>query len=228
MGYYLQRQSGVLILDAMNEAVAQKHYLRTRIKHERLTLTKPFMERAALALLGHASEAKLIEDHHSIAFYLPTRGEISCMPMIEYALKLGKKCYVPKIYPNKKRGMWFLPYSGKESVKEGAFGILEPTSPISKAVRPSELDIIFMPLVAFDLKGNRLGMGGGYYDTVLANIPKHEQPKLIGLAYNLQQVRDIPQEKWDIQMDAVITPSNYRLFDRKPKTPTKPTLTPKP
>ena len=199
----------------MNNAVAQKHYLRTRIKHERLTLTKPFMERAALALLGHAAQANLIEDHHRIAFYLPTRGEISCLPMIEYALKLGKECYVPKVYPNKKRGMWFLPYTGKESVKEGAFGILEPTAPISKAIRPSELDIIFMPLVAFDLKGNRLGMGGGYYDKVLANIPKDQQPKLIGLAYNLQQVREIPQEKWDIQMDAVITPNNYRIFERQ-------------
>ncbi|NVK21940.1 MAG: 5-formyltetrahydrofolate cyclo-ligase [Kangiellaceae bacterium] len=196
----------------MNEAVAQKNYIRTRIKHERLNLTSPFMQRSAIALLGHISQSSLIEDHQNFAFYLPARGEISCLPIIEYALAQGKKCFVPKVYPNKKRGMWFLPYTGPESVQKGSYGILEPNASISQAIRPSELDIIFMPLVAFDPHGNRLGMGGGYYDAVLSSIKKADRPQLIGLAYNLQQVRMIPEQKWDVRMDGIVTPSNFRRF----------------
>lgn len=196
----------------MNELIVQKNYIRTRIKHERQTLTSPFMQRSAIALLGHVSQAQLIEDHDNFAFYLPTGGEISCMPIIEYALSLGKKCFVPKVCSNRKRGMWFLPYHGRESVEKGKFGILEPTSSTSKAIAPSELSIVFMPLVAFDSAGNRLGMGGGYYDTAFSKLAADVRPQLIGLAYNLQKVPHVPTERWDLKMDAIITPNHYHRF----------------
>ncbi|WP_251358706.1 5-formyltetrahydrofolate cyclo-ligase [Kangiella sp. TOML190] len=197
----------------MNLAIAQKNHLRARIKHQRNTLTKPFMERSALALLGHLSAAKIIEDHQNFAFYLPIKGEISCWPLIEYAKSLNKHSFLPKVFPNKKRGMWFLPYEGKESVQKGPFGILEPTANIKDAIRPSQLDVIFMPLVAFDNLGNRVGMGGGYYDSVLSNFKKQQKrPLLIGLAYNFQQVSQVPLQSWDVTMDAVATPSYFLKF----------------
>jgi len=196
----------------MNEFVIQKNYIRTRILHERKNLTSPFMQRTAIALLGHVSQSKIIEDNDNFAFYLPTGGEISCMPIIEYALSLGKKCFVPKICSNRKRGLWFLPYHDRDSVEKGKFGILEPTANTSKAIAPSELSVVFMPLVAFDNAGNRLGMGGGYYDTAFATLKKKQRPQLIGLAYNLQKVNQVPTEKWDLKMDAVITPNHYHRF----------------
>lgn len=172
------------------------------------------MERSALAILGHLSSAQIIESANNFAFYLPHRGEVSCWPLIEYALSLGKNCYVPKVFPGKKRGMWFLPYNGKDTVQSGSFGILEPTAKTSTAIRPSELDIIFMPLVAYDSLGNRLGMGGGYYDTLLGNFTKNQsKPQLIGLAYNFQQAPNVPIEKWDQKLDAIATPSYFRRFN---------------
>ena len=78
------------------------------------------MQRAAIAILGHISQAKLIENHQHIAFYLPIGGEVSCMPIIEYALSQGKNCYIPKINTTKARTMDFLPYTGQDSVKKGA------------------------------------------------------------------------------------------------------------
>lgn len=197
----------------MTVAAAQKNYLRTRIKHQRNTLTTPFMERSALAVLGHVSSMKLIEDSQTIAFYLPLGGEISCMPLIQYALSLKKQCFVPKVFPSNKRGMWFLPYSGKDSASKGSFGIYEPTAPTSQAIRPSKIDVIFMPLIAFDNLGNRIGMGGGYYDSVLQNLNKnHVCPKLVGLAYNFQEVKEVTAQDWDIKLDAIATPSYYRKF----------------
>ncbi len=202
----------------MNLAIAQKNHLRARIKHQRNTLTKPFMERSALALLGHLSAAKVIEEHQNLAFYLPIKGEISCWPLIEYAKSLDKNCFLPKVFPNKKRGMWFLPYEDKASIAKGAFGILEPTANIKDAIRPSQLDVIFMPLVAFDNQGNRVGMGGGYYDSVLSNFKQQQKrPLLIGLAYNFQQVSQVPLQSWDISMDAVATPSYFLKFPSQNK-----------
>ena len=134
------------------------------------------------------------------------------MPIIEYALSLGKKCYVPKIRAGRKRSMWFLPYEGRESVEKGRFGIPEPTASASRAIATSELELVFMPLVAFDNSGNRLGMGGGYYDTVFGNLSPQKRPQLIGLAYNLQKVPQVPAEKWDLKMDGVITPNHYHRF----------------
>lgn len=198
----------------MKNILSQKQILRAQIKHQRNTLTKPFMERSALAILGHISSANIIEQANNIAFYLPHNGELSCWPLIEYALSLDKHCYVPKVFPNKKRGMWFLPYQGKDTIKAGAYGILEPTAKTCSAIRPSELDIIFMPLVAYDGDGNRLGMGGGYYDTVLGNFKNNQlRPTLIGLAYNFQQSPSIPTEKWDQKLDAIVTPSYFRRFE---------------
>ncbi len=171
------------------------------------------MERSALAILGHLSTTEIIETSENIAFYLPTRGEISCWPLIEYALSLNKKCFIPKVFPNKKRGMWFLPYTGKDTIQQGSFGILEPTAKISSAIRPSELDVIFMPLVAYDTEGNRLGMGGGYYDSALKNFNANQKrPELIGLAYNFQQTTNLPIEKWDQKIDSIATPSYFRRF----------------
>ena len=66
-----------------------------------------------------------------------------------------------------------------------------------------------MPLVGFDLEGNRLGMGGGFYDTTLDKVVNQRwqpTPKLIGLAHSCQLSKDIPKEPWDIKLDEIITP----------------------
>lgn len=171
------------------------------------------MERSASALLSHANAANILKNANNIAFYLPFKGEISCWPLLESALEQKKNCYIPKVFPNKKRGLWFLPYAGKSSIAAGSFGILEPTASSKDAIRPSQLDVIFMPLVAYDNTGNRIGMGGGYYDWVLSNLKSSEKkPKLIGLAYNFQEVKTIPEQSWDVKMDGVITPSYLQYF----------------
>lgn len=194
-------------------SILKKNQLRARIKNERNSLTNPFMKRSASALLSHANAEGLLKNAKNIAFYLSFKGEISCKPLIELALEQKKNCYIPKVFPNQKRGLWFLPYKGKSSIDKGNFGISEPTASCKDAIRPSQLDVIFMPLVAYDNQGNRVGMGGGYYDWALSNL-KHSKnpPQLIGLAYNFQKVNAIPSKPWDIKMDAIITPAYFKYF----------------
>lgn len=91
-------------------------------------------------------------------------------------------------------------YSGKESLKAGAFGILEPTEDCV-AVPENEIDLIIVPGVAFDRQRNRLGRGKGFYDRLLStlNVPK------IGISYDFQLKDQIPVEPFDRKMDLIIT-----------------------
>lgn len=93
------------------------------------------------------------------------------------------------------------------------YGILEPST---KYIKPTaQLDIILMPLVGFDRLGNRLGMGGGYYDRALAFKRRQawrKKPLLIGLAFDGQEIQQLAAQPWDIPMDAVATPTRFIRF----------------
>lgn len=88
------------------------------------------------------------------------------------------------------------------------FGILEPDIQHNRIMHPRSLDIVIVPLVAFDVQRNRLGMGGGYYDrTFEASRVRSEwkRPRLIGVAHELQKQKLLATRSWDISLDAVIT-----------------------
>ena len=100
------------------------------------------------------------------------------------------------------------------------YGILEPKLDVRNIINVTELDIIFTPLVAFDEKGNRMGMGGGFYDRTLAKwhhafaTQPLATPYPIGLAHNCQKVDNIPTQAWDVPLPEIITPTqHYSFFD---------------
>ena len=105
----------------------------------------------------------------------------------------------------------FYVINSNTSFKKNKFGIDEPIIKNQKPISPDQLDLILMPLVAFDQNGNRLGRGAGFYDRALqfAKNKLHDQrPILIGLAYEFQKVDHLIPESWDIKMDLVVTESN--------------------
>ena len=85
-------------------------------------------------------------------------------------------------------------------------GIPEPPLDIRNLATLSELDVLMVPLVAFDNQGQRLGMGGGFYDRTLQNWQQHNVLP-IGLAHDCQQVEALPVADWDVPLKAIITPS---------------------
>ena len=91
------------------------------------------------------------------------------------------------------------------------FGILEPNSSRTLAVALSQIDIMFLPLVAFDEHGTRIGMGGGFYDRTLAD---ERPPLLVGVAYEFQRQLFIEPATWDVPLTAIITQCN--TYWRKP------------
>ncbi len=157
---------------------------------------------------------QLIQHHsfkHSknIACYLATEGELSLIPFIHACWRHNKNVFLPVLQKSNQHSLWFVPFTEKSTLIPNRYGILEPEH--TKKQRNTKiimLDSIFLPLVAFDLLGNRIGMGAGYYDRTL-NILKTRQhwlkPRLIGVGYAFQQVKAIKTNEWDVAMHFIST-----------------------
>ena len=141
-------------------------------------------------------ETELFRHASCIALYHAIAGEVQTAALIEKWYR-EKKLLLPLIKGN---DLQLLLYAGKESLKTGVFGILEPSEDC-EAVPESEIDLIIVPGVAFDRQRNRLGRGKGFYDRLLSTL---DVPK-IGICYDFQLKDRIPVEPFDRKMDLVIT-----------------------
>ena len=100
----------------------------------------------------------------------------------------------------------FLHYTPETPLVHNRFNILEPELDVRHVLPLGSLDVVLTPLVAFDSAGQRLGMGGGFYDRTLQNW-QHRGPYPIGLAHDCQQVEQVPVEHWDIPLPEIVTPA---------------------
>ena len=163
----------------------------------------------------HNSQAlceNIIREHtyrnsQNIACYLANDSEIDSHLIIEHAWFLGKKVYLPILSPLK-NSLYFAPYEKDSKLTINRFNIPEPECPPSKWKTASQLDLLLLPLVAFDTQGNRIGMGSGFYDRTLAYL-RHRQfwkkPTLVGLAHEIQKTGQLETQSWDIPLDFIIT-----------------------
>ena len=113
--------------------------------------------------------------------------------------------------------LWFAPVTPDSRFVLNRFGIPEPLAPSRSLIDARQLDLILMPLVGFDQQGNRLGMGGGFYDRTLAFMHHRKawhRPKLVGLAHALQQVDSLEPSSWDVPLDGVATDKQLFNFSR--------------
>lgn len=192
-----------------------KHAIRREIRARRRALPVHEARRAAERLLRHALHHRLLARYRHIGFYLPMGEEIDVIPLINAALWMNRACYLPAVPGRSARAMWFHRITGRDAWYHNRFGILEHASPDRRRAR--RLDLLFMPLVAFDTHGNRLGMGGGFYDASLSYLRHrrvYRKPKLIGVAYDFQRVDTLPHEPWDVPLDAVLTDRKLYRFKK--------------
>lgn len=181
-----------------------------RAKRQLLSLEKRHKasESAAQILLAHP----LFQAMEKIGCYLSADNEIDCNPIIKAIWKQQKNCYLPALSGDKNNFLDFLQYRPNDSLRPNRYKILEPENVPKLA--PAELDLVFIPLVGFDLQGNRLGMGGGFYDRTFSfKLQKlGKKPYLIGLAYEEQLVDELPVDPWDVPIDGVLTDKRLVFF----------------
>lgn len=182
--------------------------LRIEIRDKRQSLSHEFQKLAGQQLSNKLSQHLFVKQAQNLALFLPNDGEINTIPFIKWCWGNNKKVYLPVIHPFTKGHLLFLHYHPNSKMIKNQYGIFEPALSVQDIIIPTQLDLIFTPLVAFDELGNRLGMGGGYYDRLLAPWFKNKIGGIpIGLAHDCQQVKQIPLEAWDIPLPEIITPT---------------------
>ncbi len=178
--------------------------LRNTMRKQRRTLTTQQQRQAAQAIVNHMRHLAWFKQAHHIGLYHAAFGEVPTHLIAQLCQKLGKKIYLPVI----KRwafGLKFVPVSVHVLTLRLARHSLGMRQPSGRAVSVRQLDIVFLPLVAVDIKGTRLGMGGGFYDKTLSKVP-FKKPLRIGLAYDFQYVEYLPRQPWDQPLHGCIFP----------------------
>jgi 5-formyltetrahydrofolate cyclo-ligase len=191
---------------------AERYRLRQRIRAERRAL--PIAERAVADRLIAARIRNLdvFRRARRIAVFLAFDGEPSLRRVIEDAVRAGKHIYAPIITS---KAMTFAELDQSARLGSNFFGILEPDR--TRRIDPRRIDLVLTPLVAFDDRGVRIGVGRGYYDRCFRFLHTRRawhRPKLLGVAYELQHVHAIAPEPWDVPLWGAVTEARVRRFQR--------------
>jgi 5-formyltetrahydrofolate cyclo-ligase len=181
--------------------------LRRRLR--RLRRSIPAVERAAAeqAIRRELRRLGVWQRGRRIAAYVAMPGEVDLAGALTDGLQRGAHIYVPRIASRRAASLDFVPLTRRAVLRRNAFGILEPAGAGRLPVR--SLDVVLVPLVGFDARGRRLGMGAGYYDRALwhrsAMHRGWRRPLLVGIAHSIQQVEHLEQQPWDVPLDLVVT-----------------------
>ncbi len=191
---------------------------RQYFRRQRKNLSVTQQNKHAFALSRHIALFLRLSRVKNVAIYLPTDGELSPLSLLLSLRHKKINFFLPVLSQLSFQGLQFATYNDETIFKPNKFNINEPVVNARSLKRASELDIIFLPLVAYDLNGNRMGMGGGFYDRALQIRQRRRQwkkPMLIGLAHTVQQAKLIESEQWDVPLDGIATEKGIHLFNRQ-------------
>ena len=175
----------------------EKNQMRELLTQKRRLLTKEqILEQSAL-IISQLEQLPCFQSAKTVLLYYPMHNEVNLLPLIK-KYKKEKTFLFPVV---QRKLMTACPYEGNAKMHRGKYNIPEPTTPPYRG----EIDLILVPGVAFDLQGNRLGRGGGYYDRFIKSQP--HTTTLVGVAYEFQLVDKVPANRHDQKMHHVITPA---------------------
>jgi 5-formyltetrahydrofolate cyclo-ligase len=183
---------------------------RQRIRNQRNAITESERHRAEIQVATNLLRMATFQRARHVSVYFATDGELSLENFLARAKQRNKQLYAPVIQGNDIRFAMLQPDT---TMTLNRFGIPEPTT--GPFIDARSLDLILTPLVAFDDCGNRLGMGGGYYDRCFHFLRTREnwiRPKLVGIGFDLQHVRSIRAEPWDIRLWCAVTKEKHLHF----------------
>jgi 5-formyltetrahydrofolate cyclo-ligase len=190
---------------------------RRQLRARRRALTEHERSRRSQALSRCVTRQGLFRNARRVAAYLPQDGEVDTTPLLELCWTLGKALYLPVLVPFLENRLWFARCRRDTRLVRNRFGIPDPERVHAERIAAHALDVVLAPLVGFDCRGNRLGMGGGYYDRSFAFLLTRvcwQKPRLVGLAFDFQQLASLPARPWDVPLTAVATDTDWHAFKR--------------
>jgi 5-formyltetrahydrofolate cyclo-ligase len=183
--------------------IMNKEEIRRKILKKRLSLSSEDIRDKSRKVFLNLADTVEYTNSQNIMFYVATRSEVQTEEMIKMSIKMGKNVFVPIILSECINLAPSKIFDFNTELEKGKKGILEPKKEYYRLFPPEDIDLIIIPGVAFDLYGNRIGRGFGYYDNFLRKI--RSSAKIVALAFEMQIVKKIPNDKNDIPVHKIIT-----------------------
>lgn len=196
--------------------------LRRRLRDRRRAVPAAAAARAARRASRRLLRSPQFRRARHVALFLSADGELPTEPFAAAARAHGKRLYLPVVRRDGR--LAFCRWHRHSPLRNNRFGIAEPARARRRAA--GRLDLVLVPLVAFDATGGRLGMGGGFYDRSFAFRVRRRRrhPWLVGWAYEFQRLPVVPMAPWDVALDAVATERRvWRGAPADEETPSWPT-----
>lgn len=188
--------------------------IRRQMRTARRALSEDERSRAAGACIHNILHSAWYRNAETIGLYIPVAGEMDVSALMRTAEAEGRQVHLPRLMRGG-REMSFVAYRVGDPMQPNRFGIPEPDGDPVPAIG---LDLVIVPLVAFDRRGNRLGMGAGFYDRCFRHlrVPRRwRRPRLLGAAYAFQEADTLPRRPWDVPLDGVATESDLYIMDSR-------------
>lgn len=190
----------------MTDISAERHAMRARIKERRHALGAAERIAAAQGLATQLAQLPELTVDQRIGGYFAVNGELSLHLVVAQCWRRGQAFHLP--LTSAPRRLHYAPYTATTPVTPNRFGIPEPHAAAADLVEPDALDLVLVPLLAFDRRGHRLGYGGGFYDASFAFLQQRERPSLpllVGIGYAFQEAATLAPESWDVRLDFIAT-----------------------
>lgn len=178
---------------------------RKKLQQQRAKITVSEQKKASSIITEQLSHHPLFLQSQTIASYIAIQQEIDPSALIQKAWQNKQTCYLPVLQGQQ---LIFCAYESQTVLKKNYFNIPEPPLSSNACIAKKDIDLVLVPLVGFTEKGQRLGMGAGFYDcsfAFLLNCPRPTRPFLLGLAYEWQRLSTFTEKNWDVPLNAVIT-----------------------
>ncbi|MEN3931206.1 5-formyltetrahydrofolate cyclo-ligase [Microvirga sp. W0021] len=185
-----------------------KRNLRQEILAKRDLLPDDLRRAASLCICAHLKDIPEVTSAVTIAAFWPMRSEVDLRSLFNGWSDSGHQVGLPVMQPDNK--LVFRKWSATCLMEEKQFGVMELPETCEQIIP----DILLVPLVAFDQKGNRLGYGKGFYDRAIAELVSKQKIVTIGIAFAIQEVAALPVEAHDQPLDMIVTEAGIRRVKR--------------
>ena len=184
---------------------------RNQLKRQRSQQTKQQQIRRSKQIANNLSQDSIYSTAKHVALYLPVNGEADPRFLVSKNTDPERKFYLPVLSTTENKQLFFHQWDKNTQFSNNIYGIPEPVIS-SPSLPATQLDLVIMPLVGFDTQGNRLGMGGGYYDRTFAfKLEKKtmSKPLLVAYAYAFQECKTLRVQSWDVPFDYYATENKF-------------------
>ena len=188
-----------------NRLKQDKKRVRELLAQKRRLLSKEDIAEQSSKVVAAVEQMPSFQSAKTVLIYYPTHNEVDLLSLIK-RYKKEKTFLFPVVH---RKTMTACPYEGNAKMHRGKFNIPEPTT----EPYVGDIDLILVPGVGFDKRGNRLGRGGGYYDKFITRLGR--KTLLVGVGYDFQLVEEVPANRWDKRLDYVVTPSNGTITTKR-------------